>query len=160
MEIQYEVASPKDILHIVKMKIEMFCEFGYDQYLDKNAREIILEDYSRMYEENLATHFLAKVGSRIVGMVGAFIKSDIPFRYFANSQYGFVGDVYTIPTHRNLGISMKLNKEALNWLRDYGVDSVRLLASDAGRPIYEQLGFSPDLAMVLNFSEIQDDKTT
>jgi len=52
-------------------------------------------------------------------LVGAFIKSDIPFRYFSNNQYGFIGDVYTISAYRNLGISMKLNKEALNWLREY-----------------------------------------
>ncbi len=151
MEIKYDIASPDDIPCIVKMKIEMFREFDHSQYLDKNAHEIIVEDYSRMYEAKLAIHFLAKLDNRIVGIVGAFIKSDIPFRYFSKSQYGFIGDVYTIPTHRNLGISMELNKEALNWLRDYGVHFVRLLASDAGRPIYERLGFSPDVAMVLNF---------
>ena len=151
MEVKYDISSPDDIPCIVDMKIEMFREFGYDQYLHKNAREMIVEDYIRMYEANLAIHLLAEVDNRIVGMVGAFIKSDIPFRYFSKSQYGFIGDVYTIPTHRNLGISMKLNKDALKWLKDYGVNSVRLLASDAGRPIYERLGFSPDVAMVLNF---------
>ncbi len=151
MEIIYDVASPDDIACIVDMKIDMFHEFGYDRYLDENASELIFKDYSRMYEENLAVHFLAKVDNHIVGIVGAFIKSDIPFRYFSKGHYGFIGDVYTIPTHRNLGISMKLNEDALNWLRDYGVSFVRLLASDAGRPIYEQLGFSPDVAMVLNF---------
>ena len=104
-----------------------------------------------MYEANLVIHFLAKVDSRIMGMAGAFIKSDIPFRYFSNSQYGFIGDVYTIPSYRNLGISMKLNEEALNWLRDYGVHFVRLLASDAGRPIYDRLGFSSDVYTVLEF---------
>ena len=95
MEVKYESASPEDIAPIVDMKIEMFREFGYDQYLHENAREIIFEDYSRMYEENMATHFLAKVDNRIVGIVGAFIKSDIPFRYFSKGHYGFIGDVYT-----------------------------------------------------------------
>jgi len=154
MEVKYDIASLDDIPCIVDMKIEMFREFGYDQYLHKNAREIIVEDYIRMYEANLAIHFLAKVDNRIVGIVGAFIKSDIPFRYFSKSQYGFIGDVYTIPTYRNFGISMRLNEEALNWLRDYGVNFVRLLASDAGRSIYERLGFSPDANMVLNFENI------
>ena len=152
MEINYDIASPEDIARIVDMKIDMFREFGYDRYLGENAREMIVEDYSRMYEENLATHFLAKVDNRIVGMAGAFIKSDIPFRYFSKGYYGFIGDVYTVPTNRNRGISMKLNEEALNWLRDYGVSFVRLLASDAGRPIYERLGFSPDVDMVLYFN--------
>ena len=151
MKVKYEIASADDIPCIVEMKIDMFREFGYDQYLHKNAREIIIEDYSRMYETNFAIHFLAKVENHIVAIAGAFIKSDIPFRYFSNSQYGFIGDVYTTSAYRNLGISMKLNKEALNWLRECGVDFVRLLASDAGRSMYEQLGFSPDVNMVLNF---------
>jgi len=151
MEVKYNIASPDDIACIVDMKIDMFSEFGYDRYLDENAHDIIAQDYSRMYESNLAIHFLAQVDNRIVGIVGAFIKSDIPFCYFSKGYYGFIGDVYTIPNYRNLGISMKLNQDALNWLKDYGVSFVRLLASDAGRPIYERLGFSPDVDMVLKF---------
>ncbi len=151
MNVKYETASQADIPRLVDMKIEMFREFGYTEYLHKNAREIIVADYSQLYEENLAIHFLAKVDDRIVGIVGAFIKSDIPFRYFSKGQYGFIGDVYTMPSYRKLGISMNLNKEALKWLRDYGVNFVRLLASDAGRPLYERLGFSADVDMVLNF---------
>ena len=153
MEVKYEIASLDDIPCIVEMKIEMFREFGYDQYLGKNAREIIIEDYIRMYEASLAIHFLAKVDNRIAGVVGAFIKSDIPFRYFSKSQYGFIGDVYTMSAYRSLGISIKLNREALNWLKDYGVEFVRLLASDAGRSMYERLGFSPDVGMVLNLKK-------
>ena len=151
MKVKYESAESDHISLIVDLKLDMFREFGYDKHLAKNAREIIIEDYTRMYEENLAVHFLAKMDDRVVGMAGAFIKSDIPYRYFANNQYGFIGDVYTLPGYRNLGISMKLNEEALGWLKDYGVNCVRLLASDAGRPIYERLGFSSDVSMVLNF---------
>ncbi len=152
MEITYEVSSPTDIGCIVDMKLEMFREFCYDKYLAENAREMIVEDYDKMYKENMAIHFLAKVDNRIVGMVGAFIKSDIPFRYFTKGHYGFIGDVYTSRPYRKHGVSMKLNQDALIWLKNYGVSFVRLLASDAGRPIYERLGFSPDVDMVLKFS--------
>jgi len=33
MEVKFDSASPEDIAPIVNMKIEMFREFGYDQYL-------------------------------------------------------------------------------------------------------------------------------
>ena len=151
MKLKYDLASQENIPDIVDLKLDMFREFGYDKHLANNARELIIEDYTQMYEANLAMHFVAIADSRIVGMAGAFIKSDIPYRYFANSQYGFIGDVYTLPEFRSLGISMRLNQEALSWLKDYGVDCVRLLASDAGRPIYERLGFSSDVGMILNF---------
>jgi len=158
MEVKYDIASSDDIPCIVDMKIEMFREFEYEKYLHKNAHEMIVKDYRRMYEEKLAIHFLAKLDNRIVGMVGAFIKSDIPFRYFSKGHDGFIGDVYTNPTHRNIGVSTKLNQEALDWLRDYGVNFVRLLASDAGRPIYERLGFSADADMVLSFETNKAEK--
>ena len=155
MLVKYDIASPGDIPCIVDMKIDMFREFDYTRYLVANARDIIIDDYRQMYEEKLAIHFLAKVNDKIVGMVGAFIKSDIPYRYFVKGQYGFIGDVYTITSCRSLGVSTQLNKTALTWLREYGVNSVRLLASDAGRPIYERLGFSPDVDMVLYFENQQ-----
>ena len=53
MKIHYEAASPEDIARIVDLKLDMFREFGYDKHLAKNAREIIIEDYLQMYEENL-----------------------------------------------------------------------------------------------------------
>lgn len=151
MKVKYDIASPDNIARIVDLKLDMFREFGYDQHLIKNVRELINNDYARLYEEKIAIHFLAQLDNQIMGMVGAFIKSDIPYRYFANPQYGFIGDVYTKPMYRKQGISKKLNEQALNWLRDYGVSSVRLLASDAGRPLYEHLGFWDDVGMVLHF---------
>lgn len=61
MEVKYDIASPDELACIVDMKIEMFREYGYDPYLDENAPDIIAEDDSRIriYESNLAPHFLA-----------------------------------------------------------------------------------------------------
>lgn len=101
-----------------------------------------------MYADGTARHFLA-CASEPVAIAGAFLKSDVPFRYFANPVYGFIGDVYTSPGFRGKGFSTQLNQLALEWLRAQGVAMVRLLASEAGRPLYEKLGFIPSDEMVL-----------
>ncbi|MEX2494082.1 MAG: GNAT family N-acetyltransferase [Nitrospirales bacterium] len=86
----------------------------------------------------------------MVASVGAFIKSDLPFRYFPPGIYGFIGDVYTDPLYRSQGIATRLNNDALLWLKGKRIKMVRFLALDTERPIYERLGFGPTDEMVLN----------
>ncbi len=85
-------------------------------------------------------------------MVGPFLKSDLPFRYYKTPTYGFIGDVYTRPGYRGRGYAKRLSQHVLAWLQARGVRMVRLLASEAGRPLYEALGFHPSGEMVLHFN--------
>jgi len=87
-------ATTEDLPRIVQMKLEMFCEAGHEGLLDRDASNLVLVDYCHLYELGLAKHFVA-CSEDVVAMSGAFLKSDIPFRYFESSTYGFVGDVYT-----------------------------------------------------------------
>ena len=86
-------------------------------------------------------------------MAGGFIKSDIPYRYFNNPRYGFVGDVYTLPSARRQDLATTLNSHVLDWLKKEGVGMVRLLASDAARKIYKGFGFQETDEMVLTFPD-------
>ncbi len=140
-DILYLEATSVDIPEIVELKMAMFVESCHADKLAKNAKELVVEDYFGLYAENQAQHFVAKIDNKILGCVGAFIKSDLPYRYYKCPIYGFIGDVYTVPNSRNKGLSTKLNEMALAWLKKQGVTMVKLLASEAGRPIYEKLGF-------------------
>ena len=140
VDLDLRMASLDDLPWIVEMKLQMFREAGHFDLLAHNAAELVLEDYRRMYQTGAATHFIA-CGATPVAMAGAFLKSDIPFRYFSNPRYGFIGDVYTVDGFRRRGVARRLNELALQWLDAAGVDMVRLLASVAGRPLYEKLGF-------------------
>jgi GNAT superfamily N-acetyltransferase len=109
---------------------------------------MVLADYQTLYTTGLARHFIAKLGTTIVGCAGAFIKEDIPFRYFKIPRYGFIGDVYVDPVNRGSGIASRLSADALAWLRSQDIGMVRLLASEAGRSIYSRLGFMSSDEMV------------
>ena len=135
---------------IVDLKIQMFRDAGYESLLAENAEEIISADYQRMYEADLARHFIRTEGDEVIAMAGAFIKDDIPYRYYKNPRYGFIGDVYVKPDFRNQGLATELSKSCIQWFKEKNITMIRLKASDAGKPIYEKLGFETTDEMVLN----------
>jgi GNAT superfamily N-acetyltransferase len=53
---------------------------------------------------------------------------------------------------RGQGLARALSEQALDWLRHKGVRMVRLLASEAGRALYTQLGFVPTDEMVRGYA--------
>jgi GNAT superfamily N-acetyltransferase len=150
VDINFRDASEQDVAHIVALKIAMFEEAQLQHLLAVDAAECILADYVRLYAQHTAQHFVAcDASNQIVGMAGAFLKSDLPFRYYAVSRYGFLGDVYTIPRYRGSGVATRLSQSAISWLSKHGVTMIRLLASNAARPVYERLGFEASDEMVL-----------
>ncbi len=56
---------------------------------------------------------------------------------------GYVMNVYTEKSHRRLGLAKHLMETAMEWCRNNDVDVMVLHASDAGRPLYEAMGFNP-----------------
>jgi GNAT superfamily N-acetyltransferase len=52
-------------------------------------------------------------------------------------------NVYTEPTWRGRGIARALMQALMDWADTAGCDRVLLHASDAGRPLYQSLGFAP-----------------
>ena len=143
-------AEPKHLARIAELKQAMFEEIGKGHRLAPDFKELVLADYRLLYQRAEARHVLAVDESGIQGMAGGFLKADIPYRYFKTPHYGFVGDVYILPSARQRGLAAELSGRVLAWLKSRGVDSVRLLASEAARPIYERLGFRATNEMALD----------
>ncbi|HUE86018.1 MAG TPA: GNAT family N-acetyltransferase [Vicinamibacterales bacterium] len=143
-------ATKADLPAIIALKASMFAETGRAHLLADRFEELVLADYERLYDAGEAAHFVAVEGDEIVAMAGGFIKADLPYRYFKNPRYGFVGDVYTRPLVRKMGLARDLSELVLSWCWSQGVNTVRLLASEAGRPIYAALGFVSTDEMVLH----------
>ena len=61
-------------------------------------------------------------------------------------------NVYTEPEYRKRGLARQLMLLMMEWLKGDGFQSVVLHASDAGRPLYEALGFSSTNEMRLRFA--------
>jgi GNAT superfamily N-acetyltransferase len=70
-----------------------------------------------------------------------------PGRWRAN-----ILNVYTRPESRRCGLACRLVETAIEWCRANRVSTVILHASDAGRPLYESMGFrpTPEMRIILN----------
>ncbi len=58
-------------------------------------------------------------------------------------------NVYVLPKHRHRGLARRLVEASITWCREQGFQSMTLNASDAGRSLYESLGFKPGNQMSL-----------
>jgi GNAT superfamily N-acetyltransferase len=56
-------------------------------------------------------------------------------------ETGWIGALGVIPRARRRGLGAALTEACVQWLRDRGATTVLLHATDAGRPVYERVGF-------------------
>jgi GNAT superfamily N-acetyltransferase len=56
-------------------------------------------------------------------------------------QTGWIGALGVAPEARRQGLGTGLTEAAVRWLRNRGAATVLLYATEAGRPVYERLGF-------------------
>lgn len=56
-------------------------------------------------------------------------------------ETGWIGALGVVPRARGHGIGTALTDACVTWLRERGATTVLLHATDAGRPVYERLGF-------------------
>jgi GNAT superfamily N-acetyltransferase len=110
---------------IIDLKLQMYEEAGRLHLLAENPRGIIAKDYQNMYDSGTAMHFLKFQGDEIVAMAGPFIKDDLPFRYYKERQYGFIGDVYVKPGHRNKGYATASIQACVQWLKDKNIEALK-----------------------------------
>jgi GNAT superfamily N-acetyltransferase len=149
-----EKATANQLPRIVELKLAMFQEAGLAYLLADDFLTRVLQDYQAFYASQDAVHFVALERGKVVAMAGGFLKSDLPYRYYKQPCYGFVGDVYTTPAARHKGLATQLSRMVLHWLKSRGVWHVRLLATPAARPMYERLGFRAIDEMALNFDDV------
>jgi GNAT superfamily N-acetyltransferase len=97
-----------------------------------SERRVLIEFYGRRDDSTL---FVAEVNGEVAGCGGATVFPGTP-------ATGWVHGIVVRPEHRRAGLGARLTDRAIEWLRDRSVATVLLLATDAGRPIYERLGFT------------------
>ena len=78
--------------------------------------------------------FVAEADGEIVGTAGATIFPGSP-------STGWVHGIVMRPGQQRSGLGRRLTEATIAWLRARSAGAVLLLATDAGRPVYERIGF-------------------
>jgi GNAT superfamily N-acetyltransferase len=77
------------------------------------------------------------------------IVSYVPVPHDLDPRIAFLHSVYTEPGHRHRGFAGRITDEAIRWCRKAGIRRLYLVASEAGKPLYEKNGFMPVENMML-----------
>lgn len=94
-------------------------------------RRVLFEFYGARADSAL---FVAADGATIAGTGGATLFPGTP-------PTGWVHGIVVRPEYQRGGLGARLTEASIAWLRGRGAGAVMLLATDAGRPVYERLGF-------------------
>lgn len=143
-------ATLSDISAITLLKLKMFKEVGMEHVLRDDFIQEVERTYIELYGKGKAQHFVIEDNGKIIACAGAFIKEDIPYCFYKENQYGFIGDVYVEQPFRKQGYARKLTTEVLDWFSEQEIKTIRLLASDNARKLYESIGFQGADQMILH----------
>jgi GNAT superfamily N-acetyltransferase len=138
------MAALGDAAAVVEHRRGMFRDMGHRDEAKLAQMSAAFEPWLRRRMESgeyLAWLALAEDGS-IAGGAGLWLMDWPPHVIGSGARRGNILNVYVHPESRRQGIARALMEAALEWTRANGVDCVILHASDAGRALYESLGFA------------------
>ena len=135
------IATVSELPTIAHLKLKMFREVEMQHILMDGFINEVIRTYGQMYNSGTARQFVIESEGKIVACAGGFVKADVPYCFYRERKYGFIGDVYVSPEHRRKGHARRLTQGVVDWFREQDIKTVRLLASHDDRNLYESLGF-------------------
>ena len=137
-------ATTADVDVILDHRRHMFADMGRG---DEHARDVMVDAARPFIEAGLRTGsyrgWLVDVDGRIVAGGGLAIVPFQPTPSDPRPQRVWIVNMYTEPGFRRQGLAKRVLDTMVVWCRNAGMKEVFLHASDAGRPLYELLGFTP-----------------
>jgi len=141
--ITIRLATAADIPEIKYQRRHMFTDMG-------NPENDILDDHDVIFEAWVGPAMEAKeyIGfvaqseaGENIGGAGLWLPDWPPHPRRPHTHRGYVMNVYVRPEYRGQGIAKRLMIAVMEWCKEHNIHIISLHASDAGRPIYEGLGF-------------------
>jgi GNAT superfamily N-acetyltransferase len=151
------VATIDDIPILVKHHHKMFEEIWTLKGLEIDAYKFDEMDkaHTRKLNEELpigtCIAWMLKKEDNFVASGAITINSMVSMPEDASYKVAYLHSIYTEQGFRKKGFATLITKKAIDYCRSQGIWRMNLGASDAGRPIYERIGFKPsDSSMELS----------
>jgi GNAT superfamily N-acetyltransferase len=142
-ECRIRTATPADLDVVLRHRRRMFEEMGFR---DPQALERMLEVSAtllgRGLEDGSYRGWLATTpDGRVVAGGGVIILTFQPHPIDPRPQRAWVVNMFTEPEYQRRGLARRLVQEMIDWCRAEKMRYLYLHASDAGRSVYESMGF-------------------
>lgn len=145
--------TPADIPMIARHRMGMFSEMKIGDPSDFDAYAAEFREFATQAMTTGTFHsWLAETESGEIAGGGAIMVVPWPANpKHRKQQRAFLFNVFTEPAFRRQGIARSLVQTIVDWCREQGFGSVFLHASDAGRPLYQSMGFQPTTELRFDF---------
>ncbi len=136
-------ASAEELPLVLRHRRGMFRDMGYRDEQKLDAMEAASAPFFLAGLRDGTYHgFFATDGDgRVVAGGGVVLIEYQPHPSDPRPRRAFVVNMYTEPEHRRRGLARRLMEAMVDWCRREGYATLSLHASDAGRALYESLGF-------------------
>lgn len=135
-------ATGDDLDAVVELRAVMFEAMGVD-IEQSDWRVPALEWLRRHVDDPECGIFVVDDGSRVVASAMGQVRDAMPSPPMPGGRDILINNVCTLPDARGHGYGRAAFEAVLDWARGTGVHRLELLATDAGRPMYERSGFTP-----------------
>lgn len=158
-ELPLREATPADITTLVRHRRRMFEDMDAAGSEASDAAGLAAMDV--LYAEQLRVHlrdgrqraWVIESAGEIVAS-GTLLFSDwLPRPSDRTQRLAYLHSVYTQPEFRRRGLARRIVETALAACRELGLRRLTLHASDAGRPLYQSMGFLSTNEMRLAWRE-------
>jgi len=131
-------------IHHRKMFEEIWAKKG--GHIDTSAGEEIEQAYAGKLRVELppgtCRAWIVEEGGEAVASGAITIVSFVPTPVDPSSRVAYLHSVYTEPKMRGRNLAGRIVKAAIEYCRKRGIKRIILNASEAGRPVYERIGFT------------------
>lgn len=146
-------ATPADAETIQAQRDAMFLDMGSGAERVAQAHAVSLGWVRAALSDGSFGGVLAEQGGQVVGGAGVIWQSLPPSPRSLPVTRAYLLNVYVQPSARGQGLGRRMLQHLLAECARRGVATVSLHASEAGRPVYERLGFTPTNEMRLTLGE-------
>ncbi|MDF2612901.1 MAG: family N-acetyltransferase [Clostridia bacterium] len=135
-------AQSSDIDKVIQLRMDLIREANdLDKMADVTQLQKNIVSY---FEEHLNKDFFVWVieeEGEIVAISGLNLFCKPPTYSNYTGKEAFIMNIYVVPASRGNGYATCLVKEILNYSKEIGCEKVTLVATEAGRVVYEKIGF-------------------
>jgi GNAT superfamily N-acetyltransferase len=154
-EIRIRTATPADIAILLRHRRMMWWDMGRREETALRLMDAAASEYFKTaVADGSYRGFLAvNEGTEVIGGGGIVISPWPGVLGQLAARRAMSLNLYVEPACRRRGVARALLAAMIAWSRENGFANISLHASDAGRPLYEQLGFKPTNEMRLELRE-------
>jgi len=146
-KIHIHLATHNDIQTLVTHHHKMFEEIWESRGLETAAQK--MENMDKAYTAKLhkemddgkCVAWVVKNDDKIVASGAVSFVSMVPIPVDSNSIVAYVHSIYTEQENRNKGYCRQIVTTAIDYCKSISIKRMILNASEAGKPIYEDIGF-------------------